>query len=348
MWELWRSSEVHNWTTQQTVDWLVNSVQLPEYEQLFHEREINGTFLPQMAANQHHFLSQYVGIRDSRHKQKVILKSQDAVLFGSPKDLSSTLKDMILTTSLAIALTVIWVVYRRYQLSQRDLSIMSKEMESLTKYEDELKRLQDELDKTKTEGFVGNGSVVPNGISQSQTEELKSLKEEVDYLRKMLQDAELEIQDKCWLPPPNLRHYLQLTYDLETKAYNMKKGMAERQLREARVKCDKLKEKRSSLIHAFVAANSRVVDEVDKAIVEAKTSLNEVTYEFRERLHRWKQIESLCNFQIVNNSSSSSAMDNSSRTVSLGSIGRVASVGGSIRSRPGSTILTDSRESLLE
>ena len=328
------------------MDWLVNSVHLPEYEQAFTDKNINGTYLPQLAANQHHFLSQYVGIRDFRHKQKVILKSQDAVLFGPPKDQTNRLKDMILTTSLAIALTIIWVVYRRYQLSQRDLNKMSKEMESLTKYEDELKRLQDELDKTKTEGFVGNGSVpgMGNGLNQSQSEELKSLKEEVEYLRQKLQSAEYEIQDKIWLPPPHLRQYLQLTYELETKAYNQKKAMAERQLREARVKCDKLREKRSSLIHAFVAANSRVVDEVDKAIVEAKTSLNEVTHEFRERMHRWKQIESLCNFQIVHGSGTSS-MDSASR--SLGSIGRVSS-GGSTRSRPGSTILNDSRESLLE
>jgi hypothetical protein len=33
-----------------------------------------------------------------------------------------------------------------------------------------------------------------------------------------------------------------------------------------------------------------------------RTSLNEVTHELQERVHRWKQIELLCGFNIINNS----------------------------------------------
>lgn len=33
-----------------------------------------------------------------------------------------------------------------------------------------------------------------------------------------------------------------------------------------------------------------------------RTSLNEVTQELTERCHRWKQIELLCGFNIINNS----------------------------------------------
>jgi len=32
-----------------------------------------------------------------------------------------------------------------------------------------------------------------------------------------------------------------------------------------------------------------------------RTSLNEVTQELAERVHRWKQIEILCGFNIINN-----------------------------------------------
>lgn len=35
--------------------------------------------------------------------------------------------------------------------------------------------------------------------------------------------------------------------------------------------------------------------------MEARTSLNEVTQELQERVHRWKQIEMLCGFSIINN-----------------------------------------------
>lgn len=36
--------------------------------------------------------------------------------------------------------------------------------------------------------------------------------------------------------------------------------------------------------------------------MEARTSLNEVTQELQERVYRWKQIELLCGFSIINNS----------------------------------------------
>lgn len=35
--------------------------------------------------------------------------------------------------------------------------------------------------------------------------------------------------------------------------------------------------------------------------MEARTALNEVTAELQERVHRWKQIELLCGFNIINN-----------------------------------------------
>lgn len=52
---------------------------------------------------------------------------------------------------------------------------------------------------------------------------------------------------------------------------------------------------------AFVSTHGKSIDEVDKSIVEARTALNEVTAELQERVHRWKQIELLCGFNIINN-----------------------------------------------
>lgn len=56
----------------------------------------------------------------------------------------------------------------------------------------------------------------------------------LQVLRSELQRAEVELQDKCWVPPPALQHWLQLTYELELKSYNRKKHSAERQLRQAK------------------------------------------------------------------------------------------------------------------
>lgn len=55
------------------------------------------------------------------------------------------------------------------------------------------------------------------------------------------------------------------------------------------------------MVGAFVSTHGKSIDEVDKSIVEARTALNEVTAELQERVHRWKQIELLCGFNIINN-----------------------------------------------
>lgn len=52
---------------------------------------------------------------------------------------------------------------------------------------------------------------------------------------------------------------------------------------------------------SFRVAHGTSLDDVDSRIVAAKSSLAEVTRDLQERLHRWKMIESLCGFPIVNN-----------------------------------------------
>lgn len=52
---------------------------------------------------------------------------------------------------------------------------------------------------------------------------------------------------------------------------------------------------------AFVSTHGKSIDEVDRSIVEARTALTEVTQELQERAYRWKQIEMLCGFNIINN-----------------------------------------------
>lgn len=53
-------------------------------------------------------------------------------------------------------------------------------------------------------------------------------------LRTELQIAEGELKDRCWSAPPGLQQWLQLTYEIENKAYIKKKLMAEKQLQQAR------------------------------------------------------------------------------------------------------------------
>lgn len=46
LWLYWIRSEVHNWTTDQAIDWLQNSVELSQYEEAFRANNINGSSFP--------------------------------------------------------------------------------------------------------------------------------------------------------------------------------------------------------------------------------------------------------------------------------------------------------------
>lgn len=141
----------------------------------------------------------------------------------------------------------------------------------------------------------------PSLTSSSSDLEVQALKQEIEMLRTELSRAEIELVDHCWSPPQGLQTWLQLTYELENKNHLVKRRSAEKQLQAAREACEKLKRKRTSLVGAFVSTHGKSIDDVDRSIVEARNALGEVTNELQERMHRWKQIEQLLGFSIVNN-----------------------------------------------
>lgn len=56
----------------------------------------------------------------------------------------------------------------------------------------------------------------------TSTMEVSRLKEEVEVLRNELHRAEVELEDRCWLAPTVLQHWLQLTYELESQTVSDK------------------------------------------------------------------------------------------------------------------------------
>ncbi|XP_076642929.1 stromal interaction molecule [Halictus rubicundus] len=311
LWEAWLRSEVHNWTIEQTSEWLSSNVELPQYVPTFIQHRVTGATLPRLAVNNMHYLSNVLGIKDPIHKQKIALKAMDVVLFGPPKDTGHSVKDLILITLLFGALIGCWYAYQQKKNSQEHLHRMIKDMESLHKAELALEDLQKELERarmeqesatTEKQNLEKRLQDESMGLHASYSDlEVSQLKAEIEMLKVELQRAEGELEDRCWSPPPGLQHWLQLTHEIENKAYSKKKISAEKQLQQAREACEKLRKKRSSLVGAFVSTHGKSIDEVDKSIVEARTALNEVTVELQERVHRWKQIELLCGFNIINN-----------------------------------------------
>ncbi|XP_050355503.1 stromal interaction molecule homolog isoform X2 [Nymphalis io] len=311
LWEAWLRSEVHNWTVEQTVEWLSESVDLPQYKTLFHQHRVTGATLPRLAVNNMQYLSNVLGIKDPIHKQKLALKAMDVVLFGPPK--GSRWKDWLLASLLLGAVVGGWAAVRAGRASRHQVQRMLRDMEQLRKAEMALDDMQKELEKARLEQEnvttekknlekkLREAGDTPLLNSASSDLEVTQLKAEIEMLRGELRRAEGELEDRCWAPPPGLQQWLQLTHEVENRSYLRKKQQADLQLQQAREACEKLRKKRSSLVGAFVSTHGKSIDDVDRSIVEARTALNEVTQELQERMHRWKQIERLCGFNIINN-----------------------------------------------
>lgn len=187
---------------------------------------------------------------------------------------------------------------------------MVQDMEGLQKAEKALQELQTELERARMEqenaasekmDLLRRLKEAPSLSSSSSDLEVQHLKQEIEMLRSELSRAEVELVDHCWAPPQGLQSWMQLTYELENKYHLKKRILAEKQLTSARDSCEKLRRKRTSLIGAFVSTHGKSIDDVDRSIVEARNSLSEVTNELQERMHRWKQIEQLLGFNIMNN-----------------------------------------------
>ncbi|XP_022240009.1 stromal interaction molecule homolog isoform X2 [Limulus polyphemus] len=318
LWRSWKLSEVHNWTLEDTIDWLITHVELPQYIQNFQKNAVDGLTLPRMAINDHHFVNSVLGIKDPIHKQKIVLKAMDVVLFGPPR-YHNYVKDILLVLSLVLATGGCWFAYIQHKLSQRQLQKMMRDMQSLQQAEETLLKLQQELYKARQE----QKSVViekqdlekklQDEIANSQSkmmtmkhetsdlESVQQLRNELDQAQEELYCIEKALETSRWSPPPALQLWLQLTHELELRSYNEKRATAEQQLNSAKEECEKLRKRRSTLLGAFRIAHGSSVDAIDHRILQAKAALSEVTKDLQERLYRWKQIERLCSFAIVHN-----------------------------------------------
>nr|XP_042909966.1 stromal interaction molecule homolog isoform X2 [Parasteatoda tepidariorum] len=316
LWQVWKMSEVHNWTVDETVDWLITQVDLPQYEHNFRNNGVNGASLPLLAQNVNNYISMNLGIKDSIHKQKIALKAMDVVLFGRPK-YRNYFKDVAVAVSCIVSAGVCWFAYVQNKYSKAHLQKMMKDMESLQKAEDSLLDLQKELSKARHEQEIVSiekqdlerrlqdqrslehsisDCSDPDGLSR-----ISELEKQLQIARCDLREAEKKLEARHWVAPVTLQHWLQLTHEIEQRNYNAKKSVAEQQLLAAKEGCEKLSKKRATFMGAFRIAHGSSIDDVDDRIVKAKSALYEVTTDLQERMHRWKQVEILCGFPIIHN-----------------------------------------------
>ncbi|XP_059819525.1 stromal interaction molecule 1b isoform X2 [Hypanus sabinus] len=325
LWKSWKSSEVFNWTGEEVIEWLINYVELPQYEEHFRKLRINGHDMPRLAVNNLTLACSLLKVNDRSHRQKLQLKALDTVLFGPPLlTRHNHLKDFMLVVSIVIGVGGCWFAYIQNRYSKEHMKKMMKDLEGLQKAEQSLHDLQERLLKAQEEHR--SVEVEKVNLEQKLRDEINAAKQEAQRLRELregtenelsrqkyaeeeleqvrmaLKKAEKELESRgSWSPPDTLQKWLQLTHEVEVQYYNIKKQSAERQLYVAKEGAEKIKKKRNTLFGTFHVAHSSSLDDVDHKILAAKQSLSEVTAALRERLHRWQQIEVLCKFQIVNN-----------------------------------------------
>uniref|UniRef100_UPI00398EE2E7 stromal interaction molecule 2 isoform X2 n=1 Tax=Pristiophorus japonicus TaxID=55135 RepID=UPI00398EE2E7 len=325
LWNNWKNSQVYNWTVDETMDWLVHFVELPQYAKIFQENNIRGVGLPRLAVNEIPFMISNLKITDRSHRQKLQLKALDAVLFGAPiRPRHNWLKDFILAVSMVVGIGGCWFAYTQNRNSKEHVTKMMKELDSLHKAEESLMEFQERLQKAQEENRTVE--VEKQNLEQKMKTEINDAKREAQRLRALREGSETELSrlkyaeeelvqvrmalknaekelEVCsdWAMPGTLQKWLQLTHEVEIQYYNIKKQSAEMQLNAVKEEAEKIKKKRNTIFGTFQVAHSSSLDEVDHKILAAKQALSEVTAALRERLHRWQQIEKICGFPIVHN-----------------------------------------------
>uniref|UniRef100_A0A8D0GF36 Stromal interaction molecule 2 n=1 Tax=Sphenodon punctatus TaxID=8508 RepID=A0A8D0GF36_SPHPU len=326
LWKRWKTSEVHNWTQEETLQWLIEFVELPQYVKNFRDSNVKGTTLPRIAVNEPAFMISHLKIIDRSHRQKLQLKALDVVLFGPlTRPPHNWMKDFILTISIVIGVGGCWFAYTQSKTSKEHVTKMMKDLESLQTAEQSLFELQARLEKAQEENRTV--AVEKQNLERKMMDEISDAKREACRLRELREGAECELSRRKyaeeelvqvrmalkkaekefemrsnWSVPDALQKWLQLTHEVEVQYYNVKRQNAEMHLTIAKDEAEKIKKKRNTVFGTLHVAHSSSLDEVDHKILEAKKSLSELTTCLRERLYRWQQIEKICGFQIAHNS----------------------------------------------
>ncbi|XP_077089599.1 stromal interaction molecule 1b isoform X2 [Siphateles boraxobius] len=323
MWNTWKASEVYHWTVEETEDWLIRCVQLPQYVDSFRKNDISGKALPRLAVKNATLLLSVLKIPDRSHAQKLQLKALDTVLFGNPKG-DSHLKDLMVVVSIVIGVGGCWFAYIQNRNTKEHMGKMIKDLEGLQRAEQSLLDLQQKLQIAQEEHHTvqvekinlerqmkREGEAVEQEAqrlreraegTENELSRQTYAEQELERVRRDLKRAERELESRSGSSPPEaLQKWLQLTHEVEVQYYNIKKQNAEKQLIVAKEGAEKIKKKRGTLFGTFHLAHSPSLDDVDHKILSARQALGEVTTALREKLHRWQQIEILTGYNIVNN-----------------------------------------------
>lgn len=286
LWCRWVHSDERKWTTEEMVQWLEQSLELPQYRTSFISHHLTGSMLPRISLQSSNFLFTILGISNPVHRQKIQLKAMDVVLFGQRSTKTNYVKDVILLSLLCIAVGGYWFAVNQRSAAQQEAIRLSSQMDKLKDIEQNFLSLQEKFNEEKHK----------NEMCEKQSEAGSSDKEEqIEHLKNQLLNAE-----KLWEKRnPQLSKLLRKTYDLEMHRINQQKVSSIRKMTEAREMVEKYKKKRSSLFSQIRSVHIEDMESIDQEIMALKQKLEETAYAIEECQQRWTQIENLSGFSIV-------------------------------------------------
>ncbi|TKR67664.1 hypothetical protein L596_023780 [Steinernema carpocapsae] len=289
LWESWFESNERAWGEQELVDWLTNSVGLPQYAPNFAEKKVTGMALPRMAVMNSSYLATVLGITKPVHRQKIQLKALDLVLFGF-RDGTSRMKDAMLAV-LTVGLVTILIVFKKHKSrSKLQMTELSTKLTQLKDMENDFQGMQQRFEEERKK----RQSI---SLTSESTAELETLKSQLMEAERRL---EMNINSGEGTPLA-LQPLLKRTCELEMSYISQQRIECIGEMRDAIELVDKLKRKQTSFVSSIKLATgaSSGTDEVDSKIFALKTRMDKIMMAMDECYQRWLEIENLCGFQLT-------------------------------------------------
>ncbi|KRZ75671.1 Stromal interaction molecule -like protein [Trichinella papuae] len=276
---------VRCWNVDQTINWLINVVELPQYKEIFEKFLLNGTSLPRLASPDANYITNVLGITNPVHRQKLQLKALDIVLFGYRPQTSSYAKDIILITLLVLAISSYWFAVLQRKSAQKKLHNLTTHLDRLKDMEQDFTNLQKKLEESQFHCQATEGEDT-GGVDC----------EELEKKRSKALEAERALEGRL----PMLRQLLIKTFDLEFSRLNQEKIDNLKEMQEAREWVEKLRKKHSSLLSQIRSVHGSESEQIDRRLLNLKQKMERTARSLEEQQQRWSRIELLCGFSIVN------------------------------------------------
>nr|VZI36003.1 unnamed protein product [Spirometra erinaceieuropaei] len=172
LWVAWQRNPAHNWTVQDTIRWLGESVELPQYDQVFLLHNVDGETLPRLVMRNQTYLNDHLGVKNQFHRRKLVLKTMDLILFGPPKKLSASYKELSVITACAVGVFLLSFFCLNYHYTRKIRGRNTQAADGLYAAEQTLRELQQKLKEADPLSFNGRLTSIDDVLAKRRSAHL--------------------------------------------------------------------------------------------------------------------------------------------------------------------------------